>query len=538
MIHRKCSNLTFTDIQKLHFSKDPFFCRKCIGENIPMHNVPTTDFGSWSSRGLNLDENLIGDTNYLNELFSPEDLDTDSDSAAHDSFDGNVEDNDALPEKYYCANEILLEDYDIKVSDFRGDNYFSSICMNIRSLSNTKHFAELQVFLKSLCFKPSVIAINETHLRDNDRGPHSNLHPDYEFISNSRLQKKWGGVGLYVLKSLNYEIREDLTIMEEGKFESLFIEVKGKYKSFLYGTIYRPPNDTNIVPYLAYLKKCLGIISRAKKPCIIQGDQNFDLIDTDDTNVNDFTDIMFDNLFYSHINKPTRVTKKTATCIDHIWSNIYDHDIFSGIITEKIADHMTTFQFSKLDIAVSKKSEKITFQKLDHNEFSKILNGENVDHILLCNDMDAAYEKFEECVLSAQEKSTTTKTIKNSRIDNKWFDRELLKLRKKRQRIYNRFKKDRSSENENAYKKINSRYEKLVITKKKRYLQEQFLKHKFDIRKTWGVMNDLLGRAKKANRIHSVNVDGKLETDNTKIANGFNKFFSSIQRNTTNNCKI
>ena len=114
-----------------------------------------------------------------------------------------------------------------------------------------------------------MIAINETHLRDNENGPHSNLHPDYDFLPNSRKYKTGGGVGLYVFKSLNFDIREDLTIMKEGVFESLFIEIKGKNTTFLYGTIYRPPKDlnkdSNIDRFMDYLKKCVKIISKSKK---------------------------------------------------------------------------------------------------------------------------------------------------------------------------------------------------------------------------------------------------------------------------------
>ena len=50
------------------------------------------------------------------------------------------------------------------------------------------------------------------------------------------------------------------------------------------------------------------------------------------------------------------------------------------------------------------------------------------------------------------------------------------------------------------------------------------------MRRTWGVMNDLLGRSKSSKRINSVKVDGKMETNNTKIANGFNDFFLAYQR--------
>ena len=79
-------------------------------------------------------------------------------------------------------------------------------------------------------------------------------------------------------------------------------------------------------------------------------------------------------------------------------------------------------------------------------------------------------------------------------------------------------------------KKINSCYEKLVIKKKKDFLSGLLIKHKSDMRKTWKVMNDLLGRSKGSKRINSVRVDGKIETNDTKIANGFNDLFSSIPK--------
>ena len=78
----------------------------------------------------------------------------------------------------------------------------------MRSLANSKNFAKLQAFIDSLCFKPSVIAINETFLRDNEPGPHCNLK-GYVFISNCRKNHKGGGVGLYIKESIDY-IRSEM----------------------------------------------------------------------------------------------------------------------------------------------------------------------------------------------------------------------------------------------------------------------------------------------------------------------------------------
>ena len=59
---------------------------------------------------------------------------------------------------------------------------------------------------------------------------------------------------------------------------------------------------------------------------MLRDDLNYNLIDIDDNHVDSFTSVMFDNSFYPHINQPTRITATSATCIDHIWSNVFDRD--------------------------------------------------------------------------------------------------------------------------------------------------------------------------------------------------------------------
>ena len=86
---------------------------------------------------------------------------------------------------------------------------FSSLGINIRSLANSKNFAKLQIFIDSLCFTPSVIAINETLLRDNGPGPHCDLN-GYEFLSNCRNSHKGGGVGLYVHNTVNFKVNSSV----------------------------------------------------------------------------------------------------------------------------------------------------------------------------------------------------------------------------------------------------------------------------------------------------------------------------------------
>ena len=52
-----------------------------------------------------------------------------------------------------------------------------------------------------------------------------------------------GGVALYIKKTINYTLRNDLTHMNEGIFESLFIDIKFGSGKITCGTLYRAPKQ-------------------------------------------------------------------------------------------------------------------------------------------------------------------------------------------------------------------------------------------------------------------------------------------------------
>ena len=68
------------------------------------------------------------------------------------------------------------------------------------------------------------------------------------------------------------------------------------------------------------------------------GNLNYDLLQDSHTFTDDFVGIMYDHAFYPATNKPTRITQNLSTCIDHIWTNIYDKNTNSAGLTHEIAD--------------------------------------------------------------------------------------------------------------------------------------------------------------------------------------------------------
>ena len=60
---------------------------------------------------------------------------------------------------------------------------------------------------------------------------------------------------------------------------------------------------------------------------------------------------IFQNGIFPVINRPTRVTKLSATVIDHILTNtIIDSHIQSGIIKTDISDHFAVFYLIKTNL--------------------------------------------------------------------------------------------------------------------------------------------------------------------------------------------
>ena len=155
-------------------------------------------------------------------------------------------------------------------------------------------------------------------------GPYKNID-GYNFISNCRQKCICGGVAFYIKDTLEFTLCDELTIMKEKNFESIFINIQNKNDIIKCGTIYQSPlNDSESnIKFKSHLDECLKNIKSCQK-CFIFGDFNYDLAKTvKNSHVSDFTEIMLNHCFYSLINKPTRISQVSATVLDHIWTNSY-----------------------------------------------------------------------------------------------------------------------------------------------------------------------------------------------------------------------
>ena len=101
---------------------------------------------------------------------------------------------------------------------------------------------------------------------------------------------------------------------------------------------------------------------------------------------------------------------------------------------------------------------------------------------------------------------------------------------KKKQRLYEKFLKNRTPKNEETYKTYKNLFESIKKRLKKKFYSEKLRKFKGDARKAWSVMKEILGKCntKSSTLPTKITVNKTDILDAAKIADEFNKFFTSI----------
>ena len=227
--------------------------------------------------------------------------------------------------------------------------------LNIRSLH--KNFDELHEFVSLLPFKPDVICLSESRINQ----PLKNIRlQGYNFL-NAKPGKKAGGVAVYLSMKFNFT---QLKSFQLYSTQSIWLKIwnNNSTKTILIGSIYRhPTEDSN--KFLNDFSDCMEKLADEKELFYIIGDINIDINKTNQNSpqADRYMPVTTSNGAFSVITKPTRVTDKTATVIDHIITNDTAHSILLHVISTSLTDRYAIMcEISKIE----KLSKKITYFSL------------------------------------------------------------------------------------------------------------------------------------------------------------------------------
>ena len=273
-------------------------------------------------------------------------------------FKGGIEQNDftkilnlGADENTVRAKSLYHNVDDLKNFLTKNKNKITVLSLNIDSL-NSK-FDELNILIHTLAESNvfiSVICIQEARIGENSNVEHLNLK-NYKMITQAytdRCSRK-GGLVTYLLNSI--PLANQTMYNTYSTWEGLFVDiVDDSGKNITICNIYRPPRNNNnhvsIDSFLLDFSPVVQTLSTISKNVMLAGDFNIDLLKLNsNSKYQEFYYTLSEFDFLPIITLPTRISKRHATLIDHMYCKSPNPLKISesGILATKISDHMATF---------------------------------------------------------------------------------------------------------------------------------------------------------------------------------------------------
>ena len=252
-------------------------------------------------------------------------------------------------------------------------------------------------------FTPEIICLQETW-----QIPDPLLYQlsNYQLLeSNTRINTRGGGVGIFVKNGINFNVLKQYSIFSERIIETLFVEIlDGSNQKIIIGSVYRPgtkcPGLSFTEQFAQFSDLLLNILSELGAiydKIYIFGDFNLDLLKINENKfISDYVDTLSSFGFLQIVTKPTRISENSATLIDHILTNSFNDAFESFLLCWQISDHLPLIH--NLSFKKTKpKLEKIKTRKFcgeNVNRFKRALHTYNWDHVLLETCPQSAYTNF------------------------------------------------------------------------------------------------------------------------------------------------
>jgi len=436
----------------------------------------------------------------------------------------DVEAGDLIIDNNICddANEYVL-----KTSNSEKNEIFKVCHLNIRSLR--KNYDELLIFLESLKVKNlSCIILSETWNVEM----HNLQIKGYTMYFSGASFNKNDGVVVYVREDLHHEVQYHKS--DCFTFTELLITLH-KF-NFRITSTYRPPG-TNTKDFIESLHNTLNKFD-TKEINIFVGDININLLDRTNNLVNEYLYSLNSLGYLQYINKPTRETSESATCIDHFFvkqkSCRSNFEIKPYIIKTFITDHYPII----LDISYKNEINNnrtvipLKYKKLDHIKLAQTIENHNWHNILNSNDPEECTNKFiselNDCIIQCETEHVQGKKIIKLK---PWITIGLINSIRQRDKMKKQCIKNKDDEGlVGRYKNYRNTLNKLIQITKNEYYQNKINEAGKDTRKVWEILNEATNtNTKKTNPIDvDLKHNDSLITEAREKADAFNKYFTNI----------
>lgn len=364
---------------------------------------------------------------------------------------------------------------------------------------------------------PDLLFLTETWLKNCETKYYDIT--GYEGVHNCRATKG-GGVAIYIKQGFKFEIL-DITNIERCNI----VGIKIANINFRIFCLYRSPKN-NVNTYLYHLNQIL----ENHKNIVIIGDININVLKTGRI-CKKYLDIISLNSYQvknCHQKKVEITRRKTrnnnrskGSLIDHV---IAPNNSLCNIKTKDVAisDHkMLTIKFT-LSQKIKLVSTLKNVQKTNYDKFRSTLTEKLIN----------ATETYDDLITVIKDcKQATTKTLVVKTYNIPWFNNNIHKKIKERDKAYKKVKKyPHNTEYEQQFRILKNQVTKLIKTSRTNLCSRKFQVAGNDMRKTWKVVSELMvgTNTSKKTAPNKLTFKGSLLETDQQISEGLNEYYTTM----------
>ena len=480
-VHLSCTDLTILEFTTLANSTASYYCSSCYSQIFPFHLLNNEELerstGFYSKNSQNKKKTLIkandNTPKYINS---------------------NLNSSIKTQETQYC---------EVKNIPSKVKQNFTILHVNIKSIkSNIDGLEELLCYFQN---SPDIIAISETKLKVTDNC--KTVLERYNFIHEG-TDTNAGGVGIFIKDSITYTVCNNLKMDIPG-CEDLWIKVNHKKFNCIVGAVYRHPHQM-IKKFQEKFEITLDYLNNNKDIYYVAGDLNINLLN-DNNQIKNYTDMVYSHGCIPLITHPTRITEKSSTIIDHIYTNNITRKIDSFIILRDLTDHLPVMVCTDFQRYPKNLNEMPTLirdtRKFRTESFAKNLldNFSNLGNISNPCNANQCMVDFIGAFRNTLNKHAPLRkqTRKEKKLRSKpWITKALLISIKHKNKLYAQCIKEQNETLWQEFKKYRNKLSHVKEQSKKLYFHKLILENKQNTAQLWKTINDILHhKNKKSNQI-------------------------------------
>ena len=246
-----------------------------------------------------------------------------------------------------------------------------------------------------------------------------------------------------------------------------------------------------------------------------------------------FLDVLYAYNVFPLTSKPTRVTKNTATLIDHILTNNFDVSTYhkQEMICNDISDRYAIFHISEFKKAAENENN-IVNRNMRHQNVVKVseeLKGIHWENVVNKQNAQEAYSIFHKFKTEKYNLCFTIKKCQKRYYNKKNMVNKCFKAIKAKNKLYvSRNKGNDIKQKVAFYKTYRNRLNHILWSAERKYYQDLLIRHKSNMKKSWNFIKMVINKRKYRQCCNKFVSNGKTVEDGKLIANKFNDFFVNV----------